>query len=143
MITFLEYVDFINKLISVKYAQINAFIQLEKGWLSFLRNCNCKLSSLSLVFIHKIFVCVLYFVNSKDTITFTFTQSLLLLDKYIFVQDHVPVYLVYCKTIMIYTQFTSLSASDREMKMIMFCITSLPLPLPLFVEFILINVSAL
>ena len=141
MITFLEYVDFINKLISVKYAQINAFIQLEKGWLSFLRNCNCKLSSLLLVFIHKIFVCVLYFVNSKDTITFT--QSLLLLNKYIFVQDHVLVYLVYCKTIMIYTQFTPLSASDREMKMIMFCITSLALPLPLFVEFILINVSAL
>ena len=141
MITFLEYMDFINKLISVKYAQINAFIQFEKAWLSFLRNCNCKLSSLLLVFIHKIIVCVLYFVNSKDTITFT--QSLLLLDKYIFVQDHVLVYLVYCKTIMIYTQFPQLSASDREMKMIMFCITSLPLPLPLFVEFILINVSAL
>ena len=141
MITFLEYMDFINKLISVKHAQINAFIQLEKAWLSFLRNCNCKLSSLLLVFIHKIIVRVLYFVNSKDTITFT--QSLLLLDKYIFVQDHVLVYLVYCKTIMIYTQFSPLSASDREMKMIMFCITSLALPLPLYVEFILINVSAL
>ena len=141
MITFLEYIDFINKLISVKYAQINAFIQFEKAWLSFLRNCNCKLSSLLIVFIRKIIVCVLYFVNGEDTITFT--QSLLLLDKYIFVQDHVLVYLVYCKTIMIYTQFSPLSASDREMKMIMFCITSLALPLPLFVEFILINVSAL